>query len=243
MIERKKHLIFFFFSFFFFFISRWSSNESKSIDRWVLLDTDFWIRLSPVVQDQILFLPRITESLIIYIIACTQRWMIQRGNEHTRLYIYCPCICLQWTTKNFRRRNDGRLMMDRRWIRAQFLTRRGKRFNNWRTNVLESMDRYVIINSIFSISNEILFSRLLFSLGKKNSNERYTEDADRVVGYIRLRLLSSRCSTIVVEKRRIFLFEKKNSFFPFLFGGGVEGGDEDNNVRLDFNNTCGSSSP
>lgn len=183
MIERKKHLIFFFFSS--FFISRWSSNESKSIDRIFSIlgcrDTDFWIRLSPVVQDQILFLPRITESLIIYIIGCTQRWMIQR--THSSLHIlslYLPT----WTTTNIRRRNDGRLMMNRRWIRAQFLTRRGKRFNNWRTIFrIDGSLRDYIFNFFQFRTN--LFSRLLFSLGKKNSNERYTPNIQRTpIGWV-----------------------------------------------------------
>lgn len=183
-----------------------------------------------------------------------QRWAIQRWQRtHSSLslsiYIYpVPVFAYVDHNKLFRRRN-GRLMMDRRWIRA-ILDRRGKRFNNRQNfRIFESMDRCVN----YKKSNNFFIQRISsrgFSLRKKNSNEHYAEYRGRrsgaCTGFIYLPVVST---IYVVEKcRRMFFFEKISSFFSYFFsffggGEGRGGGDEDNNVRLDFNNTCGSSSP
>lgn len=132
MIERKK--AFDFFSFFLCQSVDYQTNRNRSM----LFDRICgFVCYQFVVQDQILFLPRITESLINnlhYSLHATLA-LIQRGNEHTRLYISCPCICLrgpQQAISTTKWKIDDGSTMDS--PRVFLFGRRGKRFNNRQTN-------------------------------------------------------------------------------------------------------------
>lgn len=93
-----------FFLFFFFYQSL--IIKRIEIDRRSSLGVDLRIRLlSVVVQDQILFLPRITESSINNLhyslarnVELIQRW---QTNTLVSLYILCPCICLRGATTSY----------------------------------------------------------------------------------------------------------------------------------------------
>lgn len=173
--DRTKKSIWFLF--FFFFVSRLIIKRIE-IDRCSSIGFADSFVISLLFKIKYFFcLVSLRVWLIIYIIACMQRWHWFNVATNTLVSIYpVPVFAYVDHNKLFRRRN-GRLTMDRRWIRhAFFLAAVG------RDLTIELSNRWIvtlIINQFVHRTN--LFSRLL-SLGKKNSNEHYAEYRGRRSG-------------------------------------------------------------
>ena len=127
-----------------------SDRTKKAFDFFLffffLSGVDLRIRLLPVVvQDQILFLPRITESSINNLhyslarnVELIQRW---QTNTLVSLYILCPCICLRGATTSYFSTTKWKIDDGSTIDSRGFLDRRGKRFN--KSTNRRIFDRYV----------------------------------------------------------------------------------------------------